>query len=718
MDQHGQTSEPEKPIEHIFKSPKLLEMKKGLPPNFTDVAKGQYLALLSDLKKLKNEHPNEFKMLEMNRKDKGERKEKINPSELLQDPAVHNIVKVLQMVAPLDEKHTELKNEWNELRYLLDARYFLKANSAKSPPVLSKSTTPRLNTDQHPEPDSKQQMGSIPSSSFTYGASPTTVSADVHDMVHTFPGVSDGQRQQIQDKTDPVKDAVKQDDQQCTSGQHLPIEDLQERPINQLFSRHKGNTDFNEDAQREYHGLLHKQTVLYKGTVVKRAWDKSSDFKDITEEQRKRSPKLFGYLEHAWRKMKDKCSDLLKEAVSEFIVLSSPSDQPKKPETPSTYTKKDDILCATTNEKLKHKQGSQSERIELRPIEKVFNNFKLKSKIQGDIEKAQGQFRFLVKRDDNFKRKFPDKHREIQVFMVNPDEYTFSPYQCLYNILRSMEKKDPLYEEAWAEYFYLVTSDQQFILAENFGEMFKSVYKKDIDSMVVPRKSYEELQNELVEKIKQIEELTTRLSKFASQQLTAGNPNIADLSDKHRPTKIGELYSELYDNEWSEVFEVIKALRHPNAEETESDYFEDVLNTLKDILMAKGESTHDKQKDMEYSRFITEHARKYSKDSAAYTVREASKVFQKERLHQIFKEKSDDPKVVAYVDKCIELTWYMRVQDPPMYLRCLQKGDPICKTEFAFHGRKGKTTSVCVWPALFLFEEGHLVTKGHVLPEP
>lgn len=79
-----------------------------------------------------------------------------------------------------------------------------------------------------------------------------------------------------------------------------------------------------------------------------------------------------------------------------------------------------------------------------------------------------------------------------------------------------------------------------------------------------------------------------RLSKFASQQLTAGNPNIADLSDKHRPTKIGEFYSELYDNEWSEAFEVIKPLVYPNAtEDPDTEYFEEVLRILKNILMVR-----------------------------------------------------------------------------------------------------------------------------------
>jgi len=42
-----------------------------------------------------------------------------------------------------------------------------------------------------------------------------------------------------------------------------------------------------------------------------------------------------------------------------------------------------------------------------------------------------------------------------------------------------------------------------------------------------------------------------------SQKLTDNNPNIADLSDKNRPTKLSERFSELYDNQWTDAFENI-----------------------------------------------------------------------------------------------------------------------------------------------------------------
>jgi len=45
------------------------------------------------------------------------------------------------------------------------------------------------------------------------------------------------------------------------------------------------------------------------------------------------------------------------------------------------------------------------------------------------------------------------------------------------------------------------------------------------------------------------------LSKLAGDRLVADNPNITDLSDKNRPTKLGEMFNELYDNEWTNAFE-------------------------------------------------------------------------------------------------------------------------------------------------------------------
>lgn len=69
-----------------------------------------------------------------------------------------------------------------------------------------------------------------------------------------------------------------------------------------------------------------------------------------------------------------------------------------------------------------------------------------------------------------------------------------------------------------------------------------------------------------------------RLSKAVGDKLTNNNPNIADLSDKNRPTKLAEKYSELYDNQWTDAYEVIE--RYLGTEE-------DIIRVLLEILMVK-----------------------------------------------------------------------------------------------------------------------------------
>ena len=42
---------------------------------------------------------------------------------------------------------------------------------------------------------------------------------------------------------------------------------------------------------------------------------------------------------------------------------------------------------------------------------------------------------------------------------------------------------------------------------------------------------------------------------MAGDRLREGNSAITDLSDKNRPIKIAERFSELYDNEWADAIE-------------------------------------------------------------------------------------------------------------------------------------------------------------------
>ena len=63
---------------------------------------------------------------------------------------------------------------------------------------------------------------------------------------------------------------------------------------------------------------------------------------------------------------------------------------------------------------------------------------------------------------------------------------------------------------------------------------------------------------------------------MASSKLRDNNPNITDLSDQNRPTKIAEKLSELYDNQWTDAFD---ALESENKNERE------ILDILLESLM-------------------------------------------------------------------------------------------------------------------------------------
>ncbi|KAH3833993.1 hypothetical protein DPMN_107311 [Dreissena polymorpha] len=77
-----------------------------------------------------------------------------------------------------------------------------------------------------------------------------------------------------------------------------------------------------------------------------------------------------------------------------------------------------------------------------------------------------------------------------------------------------------------------------------------------------------EIQTDLDERTIELEEqleklktdrdaLTIRLSKVVGEKLMKDNSYITDLSDENRPTKIGEVYTKLYDNEWTDAYEAL-----------------------------------------------------------------------------------------------------------------------------------------------------------------
>lgn len=266
----------------------------------------------------------------------------------------------------------------------------------------------------------------------------------------------------------------------------------------------------------------------------------------------------------------------------------------------------------------------------------------------------------------------------------------------------------------------------------------------------MPLIEYQQLIRKLESQQRDIDEMTSRLSRFASNQVTQGNPNIADLSDKNRPTKIGEKFAELYDNEWSEAFEAFKILlKIKDDEEDEPQIIEELLRVVNSAQtfcadVANEQLEHLKQdlaksvlevsispaggskrevnqakSDKALDSSAEKYARNFRKECALRCVPDVIDLYKRTQASHIFDwARGQYPQEIhKYIERCIELVWLMSVQDPPMYVMSADKGDKVRTDMFTYYGIKGKVVRTTVWPAVLLHRDGPIISKGYVLPQ-
>ncbi|KAK3602806.1 hypothetical protein CHS0354_026357 [Potamilus streckersoni] len=167
------------------------------------------------------------------------------------------------------------------------------------------------------------------------------------------------------------------------------------------------------------------------------------------------------------------------------------------------------------------------------------------------------------------------------------------------------------------------------------------------------------------------EDAMRRLSRQMGQQMSEGNPNITDLSDQNRPSKLGERYSELYDNEWTNAFEVLTTKFHLEDKKA--------IETLQTIVHVGPECTR----------------------------------LLKEACKHVDISKADD------LFKCFQLCWLMSIQDPQVvFAKNPDHGDHFDTNMYKHYTISGDEVDYVVWPALLLHEKGPFLVKGVAQPIP
>ncbi|KAK3582917.1 hypothetical protein CHS0354_009724 [Potamilus streckersoni] len=103
----------------------------------------------------------------------------------------------------------------------------------------------------------------------------------------------------------------------------------------------------------------------------------------------------------------------------------------------------------------------------------------------------------------------------------------------------------------------ILEKDYNHLQQDMERELYKNTeWKNILESMTEKHTKEKEKLSDTIECLKaEKDNLMTRLSSAAAYRLTHENVNITDLSDADRPTKLQEVYSELYDNEWTDAFQ-------------------------------------------------------------------------------------------------------------------------------------------------------------------
>ncbi|KAK3578308.1 hypothetical protein CHS0354_004218 [Potamilus streckersoni] len=220
-------------------------------------------------------------------------------------------------------------------------------------------------------------------------------------------------------------------------------------------------------------------------------------------------------------------------------------------------------------------------------------------------------------------------------------------------------------------------------------------------------------------------QLRTRLSEMGAMQLTEGNPNITDLSDQNRPDKIAEKFSELYDNQWTDCYQVLVDPSTKSEQETVETLLS-ILKTAYDIslnrsqeiirdarkalLALAGKSDEEPEKALETLIQETLHKMQSYRTKHFNAVPSAIAKEINEKLVEIIGQQG----VTAcneYIEECVRICWLMCIKDPPMYIFC-DKEDIFNKNHFMEYTEIGNKVSYVVWPVLYLYQNGPLMRKG------
>lgn len=212
--------------------------------------------------------------------------------------------------------------------------------------------------------------------------------------------------------------------------------------------------------------------------------------------------------------------------------------------------------------------------------------------------------------------------------------------------------------------------------------------------------------------VKDIDNLKHRLSQIAGSKLTDNNPGIADLSDPNRPLNLGEKFSELYDNQWTDALEEMDS-KFKNEKQTIQNLLEIVRDAYR-LCVERSDAYFEKINDgikkvfktKELSSLQLKLTKDFRKSMAVHLVSDLEEEF--------CNGKNDGEHISSYRRQCIRVCWFMAVQDPPVFIDVKENvtGKKFDTDKYKYYTNTGKAFDYLVWPVLYLHKDGPVIGKG------
>lgn len=251
-----------------------------------------------------------------------------------------------------------------------------------------------------------------------------------------------------------------------------------------------------------------------------------------------------------------------------------------KPEVKQEIDKLEKHVCRAspreTDELLARLQQTEAEIVKLKKenndMKETLKTQEPKNEVYRKLNEDKEELEMKLRSTEEENRRLETDLQEKNTYVVDLQKYVKETVGELTNKYKTATS------EALQEKLAKEENQRLFKMKADKVEQMKQVMSQQSDVIKTKTEEIRESKKQLMDTKKDLDETKSRLSQMMGNQMKDGNPYITDLSDKNRPTKLSEMYTELYDNEWTDAFDVIQ-----NASRNQDE--KDTVKQLYDILL-------------------------------------------------------------------------------------------------------------------------------------